>query len=316
MQTAVVIPCYKVREQILKVINSLPYEVSNIIIVDDKCPQETGSFLASHCKDPRIKILYHQHNKGVGGATKTGYLTALELGADIIVKIDGDGQMDATLIPKLIEPIITAKADYVKGNRFYYFKSLRSMPLIRLIGNSILSFVNKASSGYWNLMDPTNGFTAIHRQALELLPLDKIDSRYFFESDMLFRLNTIRAVVSELPMDSSYGEESSALSVSKTALAFPLKYLRCFIKRLAYSYFIRDFNACSLMLLFGFLLTLFGTIFGACKWSKYALLGIPAPTGTIMIAVLPLILGFQLLIQALTYDVANIPKEPLQKLKA
>src|SRR5690606_32001950 len=150
--------------------------------------------------DPRVRVIRHASNLGVGGAVITGYQAAIADGMDILVKLDGDGQMDASLIPDFIEPIINGEADYTKGNRFFDLEELRSMPRIRLIGNAVLSFMTKFSSGYWNLFDPTNGFTALHADVARYLPLSKISKRYFFESDMLFRLNTLRAVVHDIPM--------------------------------------------------------------------------------------------------------------------
>jgi len=158
-------------------------------------PDASGKFVKEHCHDLRVHVIYHESNLGVGGAVMTGYRAALKDGADIIVKIDGDGQMDASLISNFIEPILAGEADYTKGNRFFNLEEIRSMPGLRLFGNAVLSFMTKLSSGYWDLFDPTNGYTAIHVDVARHLPFNKISSRYFFETDMLFRLNTLRSVV-------------------------------------------------------------------------------------------------------------------------
>ncbi|MEI6885024.1 MAG: glycosyltransferase family 2 protein [Bacteroidota bacterium] len=308
---AVVIPSYKVKAHILKVISGIGPEAGLIYVVDDCCPEKSGDFVKANCSDPRVKVLYHQKNQGVGGATMTGYKQALADNASIVVKLDGDGQMDSSLIPRLIEPLKTAQADYVKGNRFYDLTFLRQMPLLRKLGNSGVSFMNKAASGYWNIMDPSNGFTAIHRNALESLPLDRIDKRFFFESDMLFRLNTIRAVVAEMPMRAVYGNEKSNLKVHRVVLQFPGKYLHRMIKRVFYNYYLRDFNIGSLELIIGFVFTIFGVIFGAYKWTESNITLHPATAGTVILAGLPVILGFQSLIAFLHFDVANVPQKPL-----
>ena len=211
----------------------------------------------------------------------------------------------------MIRPIEEAKADYAKGNRFFSPDNLVSMPWVRLIGNSALSFINKAVSGYWNTMDPTNGFTAIHANVVRLLPVKAIAKRYFFESDMLFRLGTFRAVVHEVPMKSIYQSEKSNLSVGKTLLTFPMKFLRRFVLRIGYNYFVRDFNVCSLQLLIGTILLIFGGWFGIASWMRSAELQIATPTGTIMLSVLPIIMGFQLLLAAISFDVANVPQHPI-----
>lgn len=310
---AVVIPCYRVRAHVLGVLSEIGSEVSRIYVVDDKCPEGTGAFVEQACADPRITVIYNPDNRGVGGATIAGYRQALEDEMDIVVKVDGDGQMDPSFIPYLVTPLLQGRADYSKGNRFYSLGFLTSMPAVRIFGNAVLSFLSKASSGYWHLMDPTNGFTAIHCRALSMLPLDKLARRYFFESDMLFRLNTIRAVIIEMPMRARYEDEESSMSISKVSLEFPFRHAQCLLKRIFYGYFLRDFNICSLELVFGVLLTLFGVVFGLYHWHLGSIVGEVASTGTVMLAVLPIILGFQLLLAAVSYDAMNIPSDPLQR---
>ncbi len=314
MQIAVVIPAYRVRRHILGVIGHIGAEVRHIFVVDDCCPEMSGQYVEKHCTDPRVRVLVHEANLGVGGATMSGYRAALDAGADIVVKLDGDGQMDPRLIGRLVGPIERGQSDYTKGNRFFGVEYLEQMPLLRTIGNSGLSFINKAVSGYWNIMDPTNGFTAIHRAALELLPLDKIERRYFFESDMLFRLNTIRAVVSDVPMTACYGEEESSLRIGQVLLEFPPKFFVRFFKRIFYGYFLRDFNACSIEMVSGMALLLGGMLFGLWHWYTSSVGGVFASTGTVMLASLPIILGFQLLLSAVGFDTGNVPTEPLQLL--
>lgn len=312
---AVVIPCYKVKKHILNVIDKLPEYINFIIVVDDKCPEQSGNFVENECSDSRVKVVYNKTNMGVGGATKVGYRIALSLDADIIIKVDGDDQMDTTNIPKLIKPLQEHKADYSKGNRFFYLSELKAMPKIRLFGNSILSMVNKSVSGYWSITDPTNGFTAINSKVLKYISLDKIDNRYFFESDMLFRLATCRAVVQDIPMHAKYGDEVSNLSIWKTTIAFPLKYLPRFFKRLFYTYILRDFNIGTLHLIFGTIFLIFGVIFGSIVWINSIQSDNAATTGTIMLSVLPIILGFQMLLSFISHDMHNQPKIPLSLLE-
>lgn len=175
----VVIPCYKVSKQIKGVIQAIPEFVDNIIVIDDACPENSGALVKEMDIDI-VQVIFHKKNKGVGGAVISGFKKALELQSDIIIKLDGDGQMNPNDIEKLIQPLLYDSADYVKGNRFNDFKSLKSMPKIRLFGNSFLSFTIKLASGYWNIMDPTNGFCAISQYSLCKLNLDKLDNRYFF----------------------------------------------------------------------------------------------------------------------------------------
>ncbi len=310
---AVVIPAYRVRGTVLSVIEAIPTEVSGIFVVDDKCPENTGEFVATHCHDPRVKVLYHRENQGVGGAVVTGYRRAASERFAVVVKVDGDGQMSPSLIPRFVEPILTGTADYTKGNRFYRLESLRGMPSLRLLGNAGLSFFTKLASGYYHIFDPTNGYTAIHVGVLELLPLEKLSRRYFFESDMLFRLSTVGAVVTDIPMDAHYADEPSSLRVRDVFASFLFGNSVNFVKRVFYNYFLRDFNPASMQLLASFVLMAFGCTFGAWKWRESALAGVTASSGTVMLAALPIVLAVQFLTSFLNYDFQSVPREPMHK---
>ena len=311
MRIAVAIPCYKVTQQVLSVIAAIGPEVEAIYAVDDACPDGSGRFIEDNIHDPRVRVLYNPQNRGVGGAVVTAYEAAIADGMDIVVKIDGDGQMNPALLPHFVRPIVRGQADYTKGNRCYRPESLRGMPPVRLFGNAALSFLTKLSCGYWSSMDPTNGYTAIHTAVLRKLPLEKLERRYFFETDMLFHLNTVRAVVHDVPMDAVYADEESNLKVSKVLPEFLRKHVGRLVKRYAYLYLLRDFNIGSLYSILGALLCLVGVIFGGIHWVQSAATGHPASSGTVMFAALPLIIGIQFLIAFLHYDVSNVPREAL-----
>lgn len=313
---AVVIPSYRVKDHILSVISEIGSIVEKIYVVDDRCPDGSGQFVHENCTDPRVQVVFNETNLGVGGATMAGYRQALSDGCEVAVKLDGDGQMNPALIPALIAPILNGEADYTKGNRFFSLENLEGMLSLRLFGNAVLSFITKVSSGYWAIMDPTNGFTAIHHSALSLLALEKIDRGYFFETDILFRLNTIRAVVKEVPMRAVYGDEQSSLRIVKVLREFPAKHLIRFFKRIGYNYFLRDFNVGSIEMVAGLLLLVFGVLFGGYHWYEHSVLGTPTPTGTVMLAVLPIIVGMQLVLEAISLDIRNLPREPLQRYMA
>ena len=310
---AVTIPSYKVRAHVLDVIARIPPQVQRIYVVDDKCPQDSGRLVQEQCHDPRVRVLFHEQNQGVGGAVSTGYRAALEEGMDIVVKVDGDGQMDPALIPHFTRPIERGRADYTKGNRFYRPESLKGMPHIRLFGNAALSFINKLSTGYWSIMDPTNGYTAIHTSVLREMPLHKLEKRYFFETDMLYHLNTMRAVVHDVPMDAVYADEESSLKVSKVLPEFIVKHVNRFFKRYVYLYLLRDFNIGSLYSLLGVVLCGLGVVFGGWAWLRSLTTGQPATSGTVMLAALPLIIGIQFLIAFLHHDVERVPSQPLSE---
>jgi glycosyltransferase involved in cell wall biosynthesis len=306
----VVIPAYRAAASILPVIAAVGDEIDLIVVVDDACPEGTGLAVSTQCDDARVTVLMHSQNQGVGGAFLTGMRYALSRGADIIVKLDADGQMNPRQIPALIRTIENGSADYVKGDRFFFLTNVASMPAVRMLGNLMLSFMTKVSSGYWTVMDPTNGFFAIHARVAELLVGERISKRFFFESDLLHHLGLLRAKVVEFPMLATYGGEVSNLRVRSVLLPFLGGHMRNTARRILYRYFFRDFSLASLQLVFGAGLFLFGLVFGLYHW-----ITAPAhefvPTGTIMIAAITFLMGFQLLMGFLSYDISAAPREPL-----
>ena len=308
---AVVIPCFRVNNHVINVIEKIGHEVSFIFAVDDNCPDASGDYIEKNCSDARVVVLRNKVNLGVGGAVLTGYKAAIEAGADVIVKIDGDGQMDPNLIPVLIAPIQAGEADYTKGNRFFDLEEIKSMPSIRIFGNAVLSFMTKISSGYWDLFDPTNGYTAIHANVARHLPFDKISFRYFFETDMLFRLNTLRAVVIDVPMDANYGDEESNLKISKILVEFLYKHTRNLAKRIFYNYYLRNLSIASIELPLGIILFIFGISYGGWHWILSTREGLLATPGVVMISALPILSGLQLLLAFLGFDINSVPRRPI-----
>jgi dolichol-phosphate mannosyltransferase len=309
-QIAVVIPSYKVKKQLLEVVKHIPNKIWRIYVIDDACPEKSGQYVASKISENRISFIYHSKNKGVGGAVMTGYQAAIKDGADVIVKIDGDGQMDSSLIPLFVEPIFSGEADYTKGNRFFDLSNLYVMPPVRRWGNAVLSLVSKLSTGYWDVFDPTNGYTAIHSEVAKKLPFEKINQRFFFETDILFRLNTLKAVVLDIPMDARYGDEESNLKVKNIVGLFISKHISNFSKRIFYNYYLRDMSLASIELPLGILLVSFGFSIGLYKWLYAAIHQIATPAGTVMLAALPIIIGLQFILAFLGYDIAQVPRRP------
>lgn len=308
----VVLPCYRVRRQILDLLASIPDLVSMIHVVDDACPEHTGVHVQANCSDPRVHVHFNDRNLGVGGAVMRGYREAMACGADVMVKVDGDGQMDPMLIPSFVGPIVRRTADYTKGNRFFDLSNIHQMPALRIFGNAVLSFMAKLSTGYWDLFDPTNGYTAIHASVARRLPADKISQRYFFESDILFRLNTLRAVVIDIPMDARYREEISNLRISRIIGDFLFKHVRNFVKRIFYNFFLRDLSIASFELIVGIAMVSGGAAYGTLKWIQSAHGGYETAAGSVMLAALPLIIGLQFILAFLSYDIASVPRRPIQ----
>lgn len=311
VRVAVVIPCHRVRSQILDVLATIPDFVHRIYVIDDACPEATGAHVERECRDPRVQVHVVGRNLGVGGAVMTGYELALADGMDVVVKMDGDGQMDPAALPQLLGPILRGQADYAKGNRFYDLAQIGRMPRIRIVGNAALSFMSKISSGYWDIFDPTNGYTAIHSRVLGKLPLAKISRRYFFETDMLFRLNTLRAVVVDVPIDARYGTETSNLRISRIVLDFFLKHVRNTGKRFFYNYLLRDLSLASIELIVGLVFVIVGSLMGVGFWIESARTGVTTSAGSVMLVALQVIVGIQLILGFLAYDIAAVPRRPL-----
>ncbi|MCM4152772.1 glycosyltransferase family 2 protein [Arenibacter sp. N53] len=307
---AVVIPYYNASNEILLVTSKLPEYIQDVIIVDDKSPTPLPKEDLEKLVPSKATIYFLENtiNLGVGGATKRGFEEAIEIGAEIIIKVDADDQMDLSYIPNLLDPLIANKCDVSKGNRFRDLKALRAMPIVRRIGNLGLSFLIKSATGYWHNFDPTNGFLAIKTDVLKKLDFSKLANRYYFETSLLSQFYFEKAAIKDIPMPAIYGEEKSNMKIWKMPFVFGARLTSTFTKRIVKEYFLYDFNIGSVYLLFGFPLFMFGLIFGISEWIYYANINTFAPTGTIMIVTLSIILGFQLILQAIQYDIINAPK--------
>lgn len=306
----IVIPCYKVKAHIMRVLEAVPDWIEGVICVDDKCPDGSADFIEGQATDPRVSILRLPENRGVGGAVMAGYVEAERRGAQIIVKVDGDDQMDLAYLPQLVAPILLGEADYTKGNRFTSLSHISEMPRVRIFGNAALSFLAKLSTGYWNLFDPTNGYTAIEASIIPRVAGLRVAQRFFFETDLLYHLGTLRAVARDVPIPAKYGDEISNLKVSAVVGPFALKHLKNFVKRILGQYFVRDFNVATLEFLFGIGFLSFGSLY-ALHWFLIRTPGEDASAGVVMAAALPVIVGAQLLLQAMNFDVLNVPNRSI-----
>jgi dolichol-phosphate mannosyltransferase len=303
---AIVIPCYRVERQIAAVIRSIPAHYPKIICVDDASPDGSAAAIEA-LNDPRVTLIRHTANRGVGGAVKSGYAEAMRQGATICVKLDGDGQMSADDLDDLVAPLVEGWADYAKGNRFVDVKALQRMPTLRLFGNAVLSFASKLACGYWNMLDVTNGYTAIRSSILRRMDLDRVNDRYFFETSMLIELNILRGATADVEMPARYGDEQSSMRLSRVAMSFPWLLVRGTLRRFYWRYIIEEFALVSVCVLIGLPLLIGGTIFGTLHWIESIRSGIPATAGTVFVAALPIILGFQLILAALMLDVISSP---------
>ena len=305
-----VAPCYKVKAHIMRVIEKTPAWFEGIVIVDDACPEGSGAFVEATNTDPRVVVVKLETNQGVGGAMLAGYAEAARRGGRVFVKVDGDDQMDLGYAAQLVAPILMGDADYAKGNRFTSVSHLTSMPTVRVLGNAALSFAAKLSTGYWNIFDPTNGYTAIEAGVAGLVMEKRVSRRFFFETDLLYHLGTLRAVVRDVPMPARYADEVSNIRIGQIVGPFAFKHLQNFLQRVLGQYFVRDFNAASLELVFGVFSLLFGIGYTASYLANRHE-GQAASAGIVMMAALPVILGAQFLLQAMNFDVLNVPNRPI-----
>lgn len=299
---AIVIPTYKARATIERVVQRALAVGDLVVVVDDACPDHSSDLVRGI--DPRVHVVRHEVNLGVGGATKTGMREAIALGARYIVKIDSDDQMDTSYVPFMIETLeLNPEIDLVKGNRFADPATLRKMPFLRLIGNAFATLLVKFSSGYWSIVDPTNGFLATRSEVVQHTDLDALADRYFFETDLLCAFGLRRRVVAEVEMPAIYSDEPPGPWGLRTLLPFPIKLAQRFFRRLLLNYLIVEINVGSLCGLIGVPLLAFALAFGMHQWSISQSTQISRPSGTIVLALLLFIIGFQLSLQALLYDV-------------
>jgi glycosyltransferase involved in cell wall biosynthesis len=305
---AAVVPAFNEEMLIAQVITTMPDLVDHIVVVDDQSSDRTAE-VASSTGDPRLVVITHETNTGVGGAIITGHRAALELGADIDVVMAGDAQMDPSYLPALLDPIVHEGYGFAKANRFYSTGSWEGMPRYRIIGNIVLSFLTKFASGYWHMFDPQNGYTATRRDVLQRLPLHQLAPRYSYENDVLINLNILRVPATDVPIPAVYGSEISSIKLRRVCPEIGNLLLRGLWRRFLWKYVVHSFSPVALFVVGGLLLTLFGTATGI--WTIVESIGPPAATaGSVILAVAPFLLGMQMLMYALMLDIQESPDRP------
>lgn len=307
LKIVVAIPAYRAAGTVAEVIRALPALVDKVIVVDDGSRDGTGAVLHA-CKDSRLLVLTHDENQGVGAAMQTAFRQVLQEEADVVVKMDSDGQMHSSDLAPMLDALIDGNYDYAKGNRFLNRQALASMPKTRLLGNLALTFLTKLASGYWHIFNPQNGFLACRTRILSRLDLSGLARDYFFENDMLISLNIVGARVVDVPMPARYGNARSNMKLTRILLNFPLRLFRGYWRRIFQRFVLRDFSPLVVFLFLGLAMMLFGTIFGGIAWYRSWRSGVVASTGTVMLAALPFILGFQLVLQSVVLDIQSTPR--------
>lgn len=305
---AAVVPAYKEEKMIGTVIETMPDFVDHIVIVDDSSPDATSE-VVSAIASPRVSLIRHEVNKGVGGAIITGHRKALELGADVNVVMAGDAQMDPAFLPALLDRVTTDGYGFAKANRFFSPESFSGMPKYRVFGNIVLSFMTKLASGYWNLFDPQNGYTAVRAEVLNRVPLDHVSERYSFENDLLIHLNILQVPAVDVPIPAVYGEEVSSIKLRRVIPELISLLTGGFWRRIWYRYVLWSFSPIALLLVVGLVLFFFGL--GVAIWVCFQIAAsVVATAATVMLAALPLMIGTQMLISALQLDIQASPSTP------
>lgn len=307
-RVAAVVPAFREEKMISTVISTMPSFVDHIVIVDDHSPDATSD-VVNRIADPRVTLIRHEVNQGVGGAIITGHKAAMELGADVNVIMAGDAQMDPAYLPELLDRVAREGYGFAKANRFFSPESFHGMPSYRIFGNIVLSFMTKLASGYWNLFDPQNGYTAIRTDVLRRLPLESVSRRYSFENDLLIHLNILQVGAVDVPIPARYGDEVSSIRLSRVIPELMNLLFRGFWRRIWYRYVLWSFSPIALLLIFGLALFLFGLAIAI--WVCFQVVGsVVATAATVMLAALPLMLGTQMLLSALQLDIQASPSRP------
>lgn len=300
----VVIPCYMVSNKILQVINEIPKYIDKIVCIDDKCPQNSGKkILNKFSKKKKVVVLFNKSNLGVGGATMKGYIYAKKKNADIIIKIDGDGQMCIKDFKNFLDKLIKKKGDYIKGNRLTKKSDFKKMPKIRLVGNLILSYLSRLTSGYWNIFDFTCGFVCFNSTILDKINLKKISKDYFFEIDFINNLYFARTKIEDVKTKIIYNDEKSNLKIHKVIFPFLYKMFKNFFKRIIY-FHIKKFNIYFFFILSFLFLSLI-TLYNLLEQKLFITL---TQTQNLLILLMTIILLIFSLQRFIYYDKKLVPK--------
>jgi glycosyltransferase involved in cell wall biosynthesis len=300
----VVVPAYNEERQIGKVLETMPDFVDHIIVVDDRSSDAT----LERCREwqdrlgTRLTVIEQPTNQGVGAAITSGYRRSLELGIDVVAVMAGDGQMDPNDLTLIIEPVISGKADYSKGNRLFTGEAWRKTPAVRYLGNAFLSMLTKIASGYWHVADSQSGYTAISRTALLALDLDRLYPSYGYPNDLLIRLNVDNFRVADVPVHPRYGiGERSSMNVFKVIPTVSFLLWRGFVYRLFVKYVIKDFHPLVFFYFFGIAFLIVGTILGVLESALKIFTGAIAIATIVLVAML-MIGGLQFLLFAMWFD--------------
>jgi glycosyltransferase involved in cell wall biosynthesis len=305
-RVAVVIPAYDEEQLLGPTVESVPSFVDRIYVVDDKSKDATVERAKALAQaDPRVHLIEHERNRGVGAAIVTGYKQAIADKVDVTAVMAADNQMDPEDLQHLCEPVARGELDYAKANRLFTGQAWELIPRYRYLGNAVLSLLTKVASGYWHIADSQSGYTAVSLEYLELLDLDRIYKRYGFPNDMLVHLNVWNARVRDIPSRPIYGVgERSGIRLRKVVPTISWLLVKGFFWRLRTKYVIRDFHPLVFFYMFGFLMTVLGLGLGIAE-VVLRVMGNMVSVGTVVLVALLLIFGSQFTLFAMWFDMES-----------
>jgi glycosyltransferase involved in cell wall biosynthesis len=303
-RVAVVVPAFDEERLIATTLAGIPEFVDRVIVVDDASRDGTAQS-ARATGDSRVDVISHDKNQGVGAAILTGYRRALDEGIDVTCVMAGDNQMDPSDLEAIAGPVARGEVDYSKANRLFTGRAWELIPHTRYLGNAVLSLLTKIASGYWHVADSQSGYTAVGRDTLELLDLDRIYPRYGFPNDMLVHLNVINARVRDIPSRPVYGVgETSGIRLSRVIPAISWLLTKAFFWRMREKYVIRDFHPLVFFYVFGMLFSLLGLALGATV-TILRILGNDLTVATVVLVALLLIAGLLFTLFAMLFDMES-----------
>ena len=301
---AVVVPAHNEEALIDATLNGIPGFVDRIVVVDDASGDATAE-RARSVEDPRIEVVVHERNRGVGAAIVTGYKRALAERIDAVAVMAGDNQMDPDELEHLALPVVRGELDYAKANRLFTGSAWRLIPRSRYLGNAVLSLFTKVASGYWHVADSQAGYTVISGGMLRLLDLDRIYTKYGFPNDMLVHLNVWNARVRDFPSRPIYGVgERSGIKIRSVVPRISWLLWKGFFWRMREKYVIRDFHPLVFFYFLGFVMTTVGLVLGVFE-TVLRLNGNHITPATIVLVALLLISGSQFTLFAMWFDMES-----------
>ena len=303
-RVAVVVPAHDEERLVADTLRGIPELVDRIYVVDDASDDGTAE-AASATGDPRVEVIRHEQNLGVGAAIVAGYRRALEEEVDVTCVMAADNQMDPSELAGLVEPVARGEVEYAKANRLFSGEAWTVIPRTRFFGNAVLSLLTKIASGYWHVADSQSGYTAISRRMLDMLDLERVYTRYGFPNDLLVHLNVWNARVRDFPSRPVYGVgERSGIRYHQVVPRISWLLVKGFFWRLREKYVIRDFHPLVFFYFLGFLMTTVGLALGIAE-TVLRFSGHNITPATIVLVALLLISGSQFTLFAMWFDMES-----------